>query len=502
MNTMNQSGFRRFTALAVMALLITACGKPEQATPTAEDPTASVAVPVTTSSEAALGLFQKGVTLFDNLHVVEANEAFVEATALDPDFALAHYMVALTSQTTAEFFDAIGKARALAPNVSEGEQLYIRATVAASENDQQAQLDALKQLVAAYPQDARTHLALGTFLTGQQDFDGAVKHYMHATSIDPDFASAYNQLGYAHRSLGDLESAKSAFARYVELMPGEANPYDSYAELLMEMGSYDESIENYRKALSIDPDFAASYAGLTINYSLKGEADNAQEAAEQMLAAARNFAERQGAMFRSVTSYLFAGNTEAAMEVSETMLAEAEVRGNHAAMGGVHEYMGDMMLAADNPAKAVEHFNAALDHRLQANMNEANKAQAERTHLFKTTIAAMIGDDLDAAASGTAEYTAAVEANGTAFEKRRAHQLAAYLAMLNEEFESAAGHFAMASPFNPVVLYWSAVNSAELGDTEKARELATRAANRNTLNANLPLVRADALQLLTELDAD
>jgi hypothetical protein len=51
-------------------------------------------------------------------------------------------------------------------------------------------------------------------------------------------------------------------------------------------------------------------------------------------------------------------------------------------------------------------------------------------------------------------------------------------------------------------LYWSAVNSAELGDTEKARELATRAANRNTLNANLPLVRADALQLLAELDAE
>jgi tetratricopeptide (TPR) repeat protein len=499
---MNQSAYRRFAALAVMALVITACGKPEQTTPAAEDAPGSVAVPVTTSSEAALDLFQEGVTLFDNLHIVEANEAFVEATEIDPDFALAHYMVALTSQTTAEFFDAIGKARTLAPNVSEGEQLYIRATVAASENNQQAQLDALKQLVAAYPEDARTHLALGTFLTGQQDFDGAVQHFTHATSIDPDFASAYNQLGYAYRSLGDLDSAKGAFARYVELMPDEANPYDSYAELLMEMGSYDESIENYRKALSINPDFPSSYAGLTINYSLKGEADRAQEAAEQMLAAARNFAERQGAMFRSVTSYLFAGDTEAAMEASAMMLAEAEVKGNHAAMGGIHEYMGDMMLSAGYPAKAVEHFNAALDHRLQANINEANKAQAERTHRFKTAIAAMIGDDLDAAASGTAEYTAAVEANGTAFEKRRAHELAAYLAMVNEEFESAASHFEKASPLNPVVLYWSAVNSAELGDTEKARQLATRAANRNTLNANLPFVRADALQLLAELDAE
>jgi tetratricopeptide (TPR) repeat protein len=270
----------------------------------------------------------------------------------------------------------------------------------------------------------------------------------------------------------------------------------------MEMGDYDASIDNYRKALEIDPYFAASYAGITINESLKGNADLAQEAADQMLAAARNFGERQGAMFRSVTSHLFAGNIEAAMENCEVMLAEAEVAGNKAAMGGIHEYMGDILLSQGEPAPAEEHYNAALDSRLAAGFNEANQAQAERTHMFKTAIAAMMADDAEAAATRTAEYSAAAEMNGTAFEKRRVHELAGYLAMSNENLESAVEHFEQGNQLNPILLYWSAWANAELGNTDTAIDLATRAANRNTLNGNLPFFREDAQELLAKLTAE
>jgi tetratricopeptide (TPR) repeat protein len=444
----------------------------------------------------------QGQSLADDLHNVDANAAFAQAVEADPAFAMGYVMLAQTSQTAAEFFDAVGKASEHAAGASEGEQLVIRAAVAGSENDQAAQRDALTKLVAMYPKDERTHMRLANYLFGQQDFTGAVEHLKHTTAINPDFAGAYNMLGYANRSLEDFDSAKEAFAKYVELIPDEPNPYDSYAELLMEMGDYDESIVNYRKALDINPSFASAYAGISINESLKGEADLAQEAADQALAAARNFAERQGAMFNSVTSHLFAGNTEAALEVCNTMLAEAEVKGNHASMAGTLEYMGDMMLVAGEPAKAEEHFNAALDHRMQAGFNEANEAQAERTHMFKTAIAAMIAGDAEAAASRTAEYNAAAEMHGTAFERRRVHELTAYLAQFNEEFESAAEHFDQASQLNPIVLYWSARNQAALGNSERAIDLATRAANRNTLSGNLPFFRGDAQSLLAELNAE
>jgi tetratricopeptide (TPR) repeat protein len=442
----------------------------------------------------------QGRALFDALRFVDAHDLFVQAVAADDNFAMGHYMVASTALTNAEFFDEMARASDLTANVSAGEQLYIQALAAAAENDQAAQLQALEQLVSLYPKDERTHLQLANFLFGQEDFAGAINHLTEATAVAADFAPAYNMLGYSHRSLEDFASARAAFEKYVELNPGEANPYDSLAELLMEMGDYDASIANYRKALAINRYFASAYAGLGINYSLQGRADLAQEAADDMLAAARNFGERQAAMFSSVTSHLFAGDTAAAMQVCDVMLAEAVVAGNHGAMGGVSEYMGDIMLASGDAAKAEAYFAAALDHRLQADLNEANVAQARRAHLFKTAIAAMMGDDSEAAASRTAEYIAAAEAHGTKFEKLRAHELAAFLAMNQEDNEAAAMHFAKASQLQPIPLYWAARVNKDLGNLEKARDLAERAANHNTVNANLPFFRKDAVALLAELD--
>jgi len=501
-NTIIIKRVRSLLAASLLAIILVACGQSgqdgEQAT-TAD--AAAAKVPITTSSDEARALFLQGRALFDDLRFVDAYEVFEQAVAADDGFATGYFMLASAAQTNADFFGALAKANELAANASDGEQLYIKAAVAGSENDQAAQRDALEQLVALYPQDERTHNALGNFLFGQQDFAGTITHLNHAIAIAPEFAAPYNSLGYSHRSLEDFDSARVAFEKYVELNPDEANPYDSLAELLMETGDYEESISNYRKALERNRSFAASYAGITINYSLMGEADLAQEAADQMLAAARTFGERQGAMFRSVTSHLYAGNTDAAMEVCDVILAEAVVEGNHGAMGGISEYMGDIMMVAGDTAKAEEFFDAAYDHRLQANINEANKAQAGRTHLFKTAIASMIGDDAEAGASRTAEYVAAAEANGTAFEKRRAHELSAYLAMFSEENEAAAAHFEQASQQQPIVLYWSAVVNRELGNMDKARDLAERAANRNTLSANLPFFRADAIALLAELSA-
>lgn len=504
MNTVNLKLLRPF-ALCVVALLFAACGQQESATTeeaSADAPMSAAKVAVTTSSDEARALYMEGQALSDDLHAVEAQEKFAQAVEADPTFAMAYYNLAISSQTTAEFFDAVGKASENAANASAGEQLTIAALVATSENDQAAQLAALEDLVAAYPQDERVHMLLGNYFNGQQDFAAAVEHFDHAAAINPDFAGAYNSLGYAHRGLEDFENAKAAFAKYVELLPNESNPYDSYAELLMEMGDYDASIENYRKALEIDPSFATSYAGITINESLKGNADLAQEAADQMLAAARNPSERRAAMFQSVTSHLFAGNFDAAMKVCDTMLAEAGVSGNKAAMGGVNEYMGDIMLTMGEAAKAEEYYNAALDNRLAAGFNEANQAQAERAHMFKAAKAAMIAGDSEAAATRTADYSAAAEMNGTAFEKLRVHALAGYLAMNNEDLESAAQHYAQANQLDPVLLYWSAWANAELGNSEKAIDLATRAANRNTLSGNLPFFRGSAQELLAKLTAE
>jgi tetratricopeptide (TPR) repeat protein len=498
-----QAGVRATLAVAAL-LLVSACGQKQEATtaPAAKPAmkaATSAEIPITTSSKEARALFMEGRVLLDNLHRTQAHEKFVAAVAADPDFARGHALVAYTALNTGEFFDAVSKAKAAAAGASEGEQLIIKSLVAASENDQVAQAAALKNMLAMYPKDPRAHTALGNFLNGQQDFAGAAEHFEHATQIAPEWASAYNNLGYAYRSLDQLDKSKAAFEKYVELLPTEPNPQDSLAELMMEMGDYEGSIKHYQMALDMDPNFGSAHAGVSLNYSLMGDADKAQEAAAKMLAAARNPVEEQNAMFQAMTASIFAGDNETAAKAGEQIAAKAEAAGDLSLAAGAQQYVGDVMLNSGEHDKAAEHYGLALDLQQRANINDANKAQAKRAYMFKMAVAAMVAEDIETAGEKTAEYVAAVKENGTAFERRRAHELTGYMAMINEDMEGGIEHLAQANQQNPHVLYWSAVAYNSLGNKDQAMDLVARAANRNTLSPNLPFVRGKALEALASL---
>ena len=488
--------------LCNLLLILSACGqKSEPVANVDEEATAAVKIPITTSSDEARAEFDAGRALLDNLHFTEARPHFERAVELDPGFAMGHLFMANTSTTTASFLAAVEQAEANAAGASAGEQAMIEATAAAVRNDQEAQLEALGKLVELHPQDERSHNQLANYFNGQQDYDQAILHYGHAVAINPDFASAYNSLGYAQRADGNLDAAKDAFTRYIELIPDEANPYDSYAELLMEMGNYDDAIQNYGKALEIDSHFSGSYAGISVAESLKGDSAAAQAAATGMLTAARTSGEKQGAMFRSITSHLFAGDGDAAIAVAEEIAAMNEAEGDYAAMGGITEYMGDIMLNGGDTDKAAEYYDAALAYRQQSSINDANKAQAGRNHQFKSAITALVAERQDAAAEIAAGYSAAVAESGTGFERRRVHELSGYLAMVGEDYETAVAELAQGTQVNPIVLYWSAVANRAAGNNEAAADLAHRAATRNVLSGNAPFARADALKLVDELAA-
>ena len=94
----------------------------------------------------------------------------------------------------------------------------------------------------------------------------------------------------------------------------------------------------------------------------------------------------------------------------------------------------------------------------------------------------------------------AAEANGTVFERRRVHELAGYVASMSGDNKLSAAELAQANQLDPIVLYWQAVANRDAGNEDKAAELANRAAYRNTLSANLPLFRDEAITLLEELE--
>ena len=106
---------------------------------------------------------------------------------------------------------------------------------------------------------------------------GALESFRQALRIDPAFAPASNNLGYALKSKGDWDGAKrhyqSALQDDAELAPAHAN----LAEIQAGGGQFDQALDHYRASLRLDPDFALAQRGLGLVLETKPYLDEANE---------------------------------------------------------------------------------------------------------------------------------------------------------------------------------------------------------------------------------
>lgn len=454
-------------------------------------------VPITASDEAR-ALYREGRDLAEKLRATDARRLYQEAVDRDPDFALAYWALAVTAPTNQEFFDSLERAVELSDGASPGERHQILALDAAARGDPEAQWRHLNALVTAFPGDHRVHNAIGAFHFGRQEYDRAIEAYERALEIDPDFSQPYNQLGYAYRFQGSYADAEKAFQKYTRLIPNEPNPYDSYAELLMKLGRYEESIANYEKALEQDKQFVASYIGIANDRIFMGHPEKARATLRKLTGVARTDGERRVAMFWTANSYVHEGKTQEAIDAVRAMYAIAEANEDLGAMSGDHILMGNILLESGDTDGAASHFAEAMRLIRQARVPDDVKAAVQRNHRFNEGRLALARGDLTEAAVQAREYSEAAERHGIPFEIRQSHELQAMVALRRSDFDSALLHLGQANQQDPRVLYYTAVAAEGAGDREGAAAPMKAAADFNGLNFNYAYVRGKARQKLGE----
>ncbi len=495
---------RRPTTLAPLAaglicFALAACSaeEPQSEAPRAATETAGAEkIPVTAASEKAVELYRQGRDLAEKLRATDARQLYLQAVAEDPSFALGHFGLATSAPSAKEFFDSLGDAVEAAAGASEGERWLILAAEAGTNGDPETQRDHLTRLAEAYPGDERAQHQLGVLHFGRQEYSQAIARFEQAVAINPDFSPPYNLLGYAQRTLEDYAAAEQAFERYIELLPEEPNPYDSYAELLMKMGRFEESIEAYRKALAKDEHFVASYGGIANNQIFSGRGDEARETLRTLHAAARTDGERRTAIFWTAASYVHEGETAKAVEEARKLYAVAEATGDYSTMSGDLVLMGNILLNAGDPGEAAARFGEAMQHIEQADVTDDVKENARRNQLYNDARVALAGGDVAAARAATDEYRHQVEAKQIPFELRRVHELEGRLHLDAGDGAAALAELQQANQQNPQVLYLQALAHHSAGDAEAARQMATRAAQFNGLNFNFGYVKKNAEEML------
>jgi tetratricopeptide (TPR) repeat protein len=452
-------------------------------------------VPITTSDEAR-ELYIQGRDLAEKLRATDARRYYQRAVENDPEFALGYWALAVTAPTTKDFFEALERAVELADGASEGEHHVIMALDAAARGDPDVQREHLDALVSGFPADKRAHNAVGGFHFGRQEYDLAIAAYEKAIAIDSEFSQPYNQLGYAYRFQERFPDAERAFKKYTELIPDEPNPHDSYAELLMKLGRFEESIENYEKALEQDPNFVASYVGIANNQMFQDRPEAARSTLQELERIARTDGERRTALFWKAASYVHEEKTEEALEAVSTMYAIAEAKSDLGAMSGDQNLVGTILLESGDPDGAMSHYSEAIRLIQQADVPDDVKAATVRNSLFNQGRVALARRDLAAAQDKAREYSESAKQHGIPFEIRNSHELQGMVAVYEKDYESAVRHLKQANQQNPRVLYRTAVALHGAGDHDGSRAAMEAAANFNGLNFNYAYVRYKAKRKL------
>jgi len=485
-----------FLAIFIAAVIaLSGCAKVEEGGPVASNKSNSESgkIPVTTSSEEARKEFLQGRDLSEKLLIQDSIQHFDKAISVDPNFALAELSRAQVSPTGKEFFEHLKKAVALADKASNGERLLILGNDAGANGNVAKQKEYLDQLVAAYPNDERAHFNLGGYYFGQQDMPQAIVHYKKATELAPTYSTAFNILGYAYRQNADYANSEQAFKKYIELIPNDPNPYDSYAELLLKMGRFDEAITQYRKALTIDSNFINSHQGIAAALMYQGKPDEANAELQKITDKARSDAERRTALFAMTVVDLDSGKMDKALEAVDQQYALGEKTNDLPAMTGDLQLKGNIMLEMGKPDEAKALFERSLQMTGASNLSQEIKDNAKLFHHYNLARVALAKKDMATAKTEAEAFRKGTEALKNPLQTKQVHQLLGTIALEAKDYDLAITELQQANQQNPYDLYRLCQAYQGKGDAAKAKEFCAKAAGYNSLpQLNLAFVRTKA----------
>jgi tetratricopeptide (TPR) repeat protein len=174
----------------------------------------------------------------------EGNEAAIEflgkATEIDPHFVVGQYALGVVHQKLGNRWKAA------------------------------AQFRASTQLDPTYPEPYK---ALGDLflIAPRRLYDQAVEAYTKALEIRPFYADAYVGLGDARAAQSDVDGAVAAYQKALSFNPINAKVYVSLGKLYYsEKQLYYESVQDYKKAIDLDPAYLDARMGLADVYEDKG----------------------------------------------------------------------------------------------------------------------------------------------------------------------------------------------------------------------------------------
>ena len=281
---------------------------------------------VTTSSEEARKAYNEGRENDLRMYEREAISGYATALQYDPHFVMATLRLAghIRGRDPERAKSLLASAARSRDQITPREQLMLKIYEEQWGKRDVATLGALyDEYQRRFPDDPEGYLMRCYFLASQKRTAEALAEYERLLRVNPNYAIAYNTLGYAAAARGDFAKAEDYLKRYRYLAPDQANPLDSLGELYALVGRYDEAEDVLKKAIAIKGDFFPAYGHLgTVEIGRGNPAKAAQYFLKASDEAIHPFARLDFRFYASI-ALLNAGDEAAARKERDLFTAEA-----------------------------------------------------------------------------------------------------------------------------------------------------------------------------------
>jgi tetratricopeptide (TPR) repeat protein len=243
-------------------------------------------------------------------------------------------------------------------------KIYEKGAEAYAAGDLVLAADSFEQVVAMEPGLAEVHVALAMTYLRQEEWAKAASAAQNALEINPDEVMNYEIPGpdtarrVFNRGVGktearDLEGAAADFETTKDMAPELVASYSALTRVYFDLGRIEESIENGRRALEIDPNHYETMGVLFLAL----RADGQEAEADEMFAALQ---EGNPQFISSVlvdlgVAYFNAGDADQAQAVFERVISAQPDNGR------AHYMLGLCHLGKGETAKAKELLERFLE---------------------------------------------------------------------------------------------------------------------------------------------
>ena len=127
------------------------------------------------------------------------------------------------------------------------------------------------------PKNAQAMLFLGRIARERSDLTLALQWLARAAELRPDNPEILTELAITNDTIGQehLVFAEPIYKRVVELLPNLATPYNNLGFNYLLQGRYNEAIDTFSKALSLDPKNPRTKNNLATAYLLNNQTERA-----------------------------------------------------------------------------------------------------------------------------------------------------------------------------------------------------------------------------------